>query len=291
MPKRTRPLAPPPHQQSISRRKARRITTLFHQYTRERDTLSEEKDSSDTGHRRELNEKIAALESDYRQASQVSVSFFSTSKWVLGHLARNGWLYGIKDQFQGTRTRTQPRRPTRLLEIGAINTELLDTSERIDKNYNIRVRSLDLHSMHPRIEQLDFLTLPEPECPYDVIVCSMVLNCVTTPAARGKMLAKLSRFLNGLAFVTIPKSCLTLSPYLDVSRFTKLLRVVGLEVVESKETPRISFFVCRKLTEPVTWTAEAKSFQRMATVRKGKKYRNDFAVTLSKEDLIGPSKE
>jgi hypothetical protein len=102
----------------------------------------------------QVQEQIEKSRQDYQRASQVSTLFHSTSKWVLGVLAQNGWLYGRKiiaisnlnnnqQQAEANKaaatitttmqskkkeeTRSQ-RRPTRLLEIGAINTELLDAS-------------------------------------------------------------------------------------------------------------------------------------------------------------------
>lgn len=50
------------------------------------------------------------------------------------------------------RTRARLTAP-RSLQVGAINTQLLEAPE-------LRVRAIDLHSSHPRIEQQDFLSLP-----------------------------------------------------------------------------------------------------------------------------------
>ena len=230
----------------------------------------------------ELLEEMGGRE-EYQRASQLSTSFHSTSKWVIGNLARRGWLYGIpEDVEQGEnddngqrhmptdqqgdnlnqqtiyapnnlkkdkRKKRPRRRATRLLEVGAINTELLDAAssrslltpgemtsgdqERKDssndsqddmqeqrrpaphfkserqyhdsnKSYNLHVRAIDIHSMDERIEEADFLTLPyvSPIISerYDVIVCSMVLNCVTTPIQRGKMLARVCCSLCSLVY-------------------------------------------------------------------------------------------
>ena len=61
---------------------------------------------------------------EYQRASQLSTSHHSTSKWVLGVLARLGWLYGIplgEDSDANNRKHKLPRRNMRLLEVGAIN--------------------------------------------------------------------------------------------------------------------------------------------------------------------------
>jgi 25S rRNA (adenine2142-N1)-methyltransferase len=299
------PLAPPPMMRS--RKKARKVTTLFHKYTRERDTAQEQGKAVDVERLDRLIEEMGGR-TEYQRASQVSTSFHSTSKWVLGVLSRNGWLHGIvtetKSESEPKLTnKKRPRRNTLCLEVGAINTELLDaaactvpekeTGIKV-KKYRLHVNAVDIHSMHPGIEEADFLTIPipsqKPEKRYDCIVCSMVLNCVTSPEKRGNMLARLYHFLRpcGLAFVTIPKLCLTLSPYTDLARFRALLEAVGFEITETKESPKVAFFICRRpdaLSEsPVgldpKWT-------KLARIRRGKKYRNDFSIVLNEASVTG----
>jgi 25S rRNA (adenine2142-N1)-methyltransferase len=91
-----------------------------------------------------------------------------------------------------------------VLEIGAINTQLLDAK-------SVNVRAIDIHSIHPgRIEELDFMIMDQPSVPYDVLVLSMVLNCVPDATGRGAMLRKLRQSLRpgGLLFFVIPLTCL-----------------------------------------------------------------------------------
>lgn len=192
-----------------SRKKARQVTTLFHKYTRQRD-VALEKGDSDQVERLDRNIEAMGGRQEYQRASQVSTSFHSTSKWVLGVLSRNGWLHGIFEQGteSGISVRKRPRRETRCLEVGAINTEMLDASERTwtdedtgveKRKYKLQVRAIDINSMHTgRIEEADFLKIPvpNPEERFDCVVCSMVLNCVTTPEHRGDMVARLFHFLN-----------------------------------------------------------------------------------------------
>jgi 25S rRNA (adenine2142-N1)-methyltransferase len=303
MPKRKRvvALAPPPLQ---SRRKARQITTLFHKLTRQRDAALESKDAETVARLDRLIDGMGGRAA-YQKASQVSTSFHSTSKWVLGVLSRTGWLYGIQTDTKMAETEKSPRerkknsqrRVTRLLEVGAINTELLDAASQTAENmndgcdvttkYKLHVRAVDINSIHPGIEEADFLTMPlvdADESRYDVIVCSMVLNCVTTPAARGDMITRLYHFLSpgGLLFVTVPKSCLTLSPYMNRERFRQLLQYVGFEVKEAKESPRICFFLCEKNKAVGHFEEEASSkWSEQPVIYRGKKYKNDFSVTLS----------
>lgn len=288
MPKRRKavPLIPPTNP---SRKQARRITTLFHKYTRQLDAAlaagDQEKAENLERHITEMGGRPA-----YQRASQVSTSYFSTSKkWVLGVLGRNGWLHGIKlDEDQATEERKKLRRPTRLLEIGAINTDLV--VDATQKYPQLSVRAIDLNSMHPAIEEADFSKIPS-DTTYDVLVCSMVLNCVTTASERGKMVLRLSYFLesDGILFLTVPKSCLTLSPYMNKERFQELLRDCGLDVTDSNETPKISFFQCRKVGNPSNEVAS--KWSAAPRIYRGKKYRNDFAVTIDETDLQSEMKK
>ena len=73
-------------------------------------------------------------------------------------------------------SKASPRRNLRLLEVGAINTQLLDAASK--PGVRLSVRALDLRSTDPRIEAADFSALPVPEPPeHDALMCSMVLNC------------------------------------------------------------------------------------------------------------------
>jgi 25S rRNA (adenine2142-N1)-methyltransferase len=313
--KRPKPLAPPPGMKS--RKKARVVTTLFHKYTRELELAQER---CDTVRVAELNAKLNDMggREVYQQASQLSTSFHSTSKWVLGYLDRNGWLYGIRqDQEVDTKKMRQtPRRQTRLLEVGAINTELLDASKqtkRVEKTskdgrkigfedvlkYRLDVRAIDLHPSHEGIEEQDFLTLPiisldNVQERYDVVVCSMVINCVATPEKRGHMAARLYHQLRpgGLLFLTLPKLCLTQSPYMTPNHFQSLLSKegAGFELIETKESPKLAFYILRR---PLNESSYRESLNARFTVQQrlnyGKKYRNPFAVVLKIDEVTGES--
>jgi len=158
-----------------------------------------------------------------------------------------------------------------------------------------KVRAIDLHAIHEGIEEADFNRIPvarREDQRYDVIVCSMVLNCLTTPSQRGEMIARLYHFLRpgGCCFITIPKSCLTLSPYMDRGLFKRVLEAVGLELVETKESPKVSFYVCQR-PSGMQQTNDNKikpwSESVVAKIREGRKYRNDFCVTLEKDQVMG----
>lgn len=306
------------------------MTTQFHKLTRQRDQAFDEGDETRV---QELTRAIDDMggRAEYQRASQVSTSFFSTSKWVLGYLSRNGWIYGrplrcsadddrseqpgnddihalrrdegeIHSAIQNQQRKRVERRPTRILEVGAVNLELSNaakaSSSAASNRRNIVVRAIDLHAMHSEIEEADFLAMPvnlREEHRYDVIVCSMVLNCVTSPTRRGDMVCRLYHFLSpgGLCFLTIPRSCLTLSPYMNQSKFQEAIKTTGLEFLERKESPKIAFFICRRPmnTNPRSEATHAENiavYQQMNTTsRQGRKYTNDFSIVFSLESVVG----
>ena len=305
-----------------SRKRARKTTTLFHKLTRERDLALKEGDMIKVKSCEKSLEEMGGR-TEYQRASQLSTSFHSTSRWVLGHLRNNGWLYGIKSDDKisengitsegkttssdGKKRNRKARRTTRILEVGAINTELLDAAETIgpknlssssgvqDSKHNINVRAIDIHSMEERIEEADFLKIPlvspdDPSKRYDVIVCSMVINCVTSAVDRGEMLALLYHQLRpkGLLFLTLPKFCLTKSAFLTHNIFMKMLGRnggVGFTIKSTKESPRVAFFILERPTEDSESTSSTKrqldpSFTKEIIRNKGKKYPNQFSVVL-----------
>lgn len=235
---------------------------------------------------------------EYQRASQMNTSLFSTSKWVLGIFGRWGWLDGLApgkdtktdspdDAHAGKKRKKEkvPRRNVRLLEVGAINTQLLDAAARTrpikthttnneDKSgdtdgqantpvhqkervYHLDVKAIDIRSTDPRIEQANFFDLPLPQKDqlnphhYDAIVNSMVINCVTTPAQRGTMLSLCYKQLRpgGILFLTLPRLCLIQSKFMSRSYFEEVLtKGVGFEIVQevARESPKVAFFVLRR---------------------------------------------
>jgi hypothetical protein len=342
------PLAPPPQSSALrSRKRARQITTLFHKYTQERDAaLARDTDDDEV---KKWNDKLAKIggREEYQRASQLNTSLFSTSKWVLGILGRWGWLDGLpvtsdkhdvcgvgdddddcnsddeEEDFNNINRRRKEnekkiekvrRRDVRLLEVGAINTQLIEAAARtrvrtnhhgddnnslqsdpiIQRVHRLDVTAIDIRSTDTRIQQIDFFNLPpsEPESRYDVIVNSMVINCVTTPELRGKMLLLCFQHLRpgGICFLTLPKLCLIQSKYMSRSSFEEILtRGVGFEIVYDvgRESPKIAFYVLRRPkneiennqheTHPREWD---RKFACLTVLHRAKKFRNTFAVIL-----------
>jgi hypothetical protein len=304
------------------------------------------------------DEKLSEIggREEYQRASQMNTSLFSTSKWVLGVLGRWGWLDGlpvssddergllgddgtsdvsaIRRKKKGKREKSH-RRDVRLLEVGAINTHLIDAAARTrirtdhppdnesrncdngeearacnsheihpHPNQTVRVhlldvKAIDIRSTDPRIQQANFFDLPppEPDSLYDVIVNSMVINCVTTPDRRGRMLSLCYRFLRpgGVCFLTLPKLCLVQSKFMSRSYFEEILTEgVGFEIVHEagRESPKIAFFVLRRPNEdgndrgsgsPIRGRED--KFTHMPVLHRGKKFRNTFSVTLNEDSV------
>lgn len=309
--KKAKPLVKPPMK---SRKKARKVTTLFHKYTREREMAVREGKEFTV---QELDRKIIEMggREEYQRASQLNTSFHSTSKWVLSYLLHHEtWLTeGIVDtttstpEDKGSR-KTCPtnrtKRKVRLLEVGAINTVLIEAAERHYSN-TLSVRAIDLRSSHEKIEEIDFFQLEylqeDPNFRYDAIVCSMVLNCLTTPEERGTMLGLLRNHLRpgGILFITIPLLCLTQSMYITKRLFLNLLLEMGFDVLESKESPKIAFFILRRSLPTVSGLSKKEGLSMqvkdrtnssrwgmLVPVRRGKKFRNPFAIVVrNKEEL------
>ena len=341
--RRPQPLAPPPQAQALrSRKRARQVTTLFHKYTQERDaavararavgcpanvtegnalhlTPIQLQVLEDV---RKIDDKIAAMggRKEYQRASQLSTSLFSTSKWVLGVLGRWGWLDGFPiERKKSTISHAQmtnekeanQRRDVRLLEVGAVNTQLIDAAARTkthksdgnnprnksERLYCLDVKAIDIRSTDPRIQQTDFFDLHlnhDPSTFYDVIVISMVINCVTTPAQRGKMLHLCYKYLRpgGVCFLTLPKLCLVQSKFMSRSYFEEILtRGLGFDIMQEvgRDSPKIAFFVLRRPEKSNSSTSGMVNdkFTHMPVLHRGKQFRNTFSVILDVDDVVG----
>ena len=145
------------------------------------------------------------------------------------------------------------RSPTRILEVGAVNTQLVSYNDK--KGVKLAVTAIDLLSTNPKIVQCDFLKMPLPEEPFHAVVCSMVLNSVPSAAQRGEMIVKLGQVttLDGYCFVFLPLSCLTgKEPNSSVTKeaFVSIMEErANLKVVCLHETKKVFFYVGQKFRE------------------------------------------
>lgn len=91
----------------------------------------------------------------------------------------------------------------------------------------------------------------------------------------------------GLLFFTIPRTCLAFSPFMDRSLFANLLATVGFEIIETKESPKIAFFVCQRIIgrdDNALWDPK---WTQQRIIKQVKKFTNEFAVVLSQESYQG----
>lgn len=250
-----------------SRRVAREVTGQYHQLRNELDVLQQVKGGSSSSARvRELEQSLEALGGTdaYQQASIISTRHFKTSRWVLQMIREH--IYCATPEAQ---------RPTlQLLEVGAINTDLQHVSR-------VHTRAIDLHSQHPSIETLDFFDLP-PEQSFHVVVCSMVVNCVTEAGRRGEMLARLIGHLRptekaqapSLLLLALPSRCLSSPQVQSKARFVALLQALGLELLAQRETPKVTFLTLA-LANDVNQTATAAPDEPPPPRRKKKEQEED----------------
>lgn len=324
-----RPLVQPPHS-TMSRKRARVATTKFHKYTQELassvqrarqagcrvrddgvivDVVSSNLSPKQLALVEEVKQCANNLEAmggreEYQRASQLNTSLFSTSKWLMGLMGSWGWLEGLKVV---DRDGSDSRRDVRILEIGAINTQLLDAAKKtrlrrnngdfnggiaakVERVYRLNVRAIDIRSTDPRIEQSDFFALPNPKDAYDAIVCSMVINCVTSPQDRGKMLTKIFNFLRpgGKCFLTLPRLCLHQSKTMTRAYFEEILtKGVGFEIMKeaTKDSPKIAFYVLSRPMNLSPVKCWSDNFGTVRPLKNGKKFRNSFTVILSQAEV------
>ena len=163
------------------------------------------------------------------------------------------------------------------VEVGAVTTEFCCQSPSW-----IRFRSIDLNSQHPKIEKRDFFALKVCEDEFDVVLNSMVLNCVAEPEDRGEMLLRMAKMLRkqtGVLFITIPRRCVENNPFCSVDIFNECLRACGLSVVLTKFSPKIAFWVCEKKGKNV---ANAPKLNRRE--KKTKKTNSYFSVRFHRSE-------
>ena len=174
-----------------SRRKARFVTSQYHNIRNEMSAIDnnnllrpDDKDQQ----KKLLNEKLEAIGGvdKYQQASIISTSHFKTSRWVVTILEQ----LGCRKTQQISSAEMSPsldvegnaKEPISrdivsnsklsVLEVGAINVQLQQCRW-------LNVRSIDVNSQHPSIEECDFFDI-NPSASFDAVVCSMVSNPLHT---------------------------------------------------------------------------------------------------------------
>jgi 25S rRNA (adenine2142-N1)-methyltransferase len=268
-----------------SLKRARHVTSEFHRIQRELDLVTgggsdgnkhkSGPHAAGKSSKKELERQLKGLggRQAYQEASVLTTGRHRTCKWVFAVLTR----LGMRPK------KSEPK--LRLLEVGAVNTQLLAVPW-------LAVRAVDIKSQHPKIETMDFFDIT-PAQEYKVVVCSMVLNCVSSALKRGRMLALARSHLapGGLFFLMLPRRTIENSPFSTQSILTKQLATIGMEVVETKMSPKVAFFCFKKVEERACDFGEAaKKYPDppRAKVRQSDVALNDwFAVSFCEETFKG----
>ncbi|KAJ7090219.1 nucleolus protein [Mycena belliarum] len=164
----------------------------------------------------------------------------------------------------------------KLLEVGALKPD----------NYGccrswIKTTPLDLHSRHPGILEQDFLLMDETEHreKWDVVSLSLVLNFVSDPKDRGRMLRLAWSFLvpSGHLFLALPLPCVMNSRYLTCERLTVLMEALGFVQVKErwKEGGKMIYYLYQKDN---TKSGSTETWTKKTILRQGD--RNNFSILL-----------
>ncbi|XP_022089892.1 25S rRNA (adenine(2142)-N(1))-methyltransferase-like isoform X1 [Acanthaster planci] len=206
-------------------------------------------------------EELGGLDA-YQSASKLGEAHhgnINSAKWVLQKLKE----LNIRKE-KGTKLK--------LLDVGA-----LDNHYRKQKKW-IDCTAIDLNPQNGCIIKADFFTFQNDEpMLYDIIVLSLVLNFVGSPARRGEMLKKCRAICKPLGhlFIVLPLACLENSRYLSHELFQEMLESLGCNLTASHSSQKLSFVMCQFTGEP----SQRKAFPK-TVVRNGIK-RNNFSIVMT----------
>ncbi|EIW66886.1 hypothetical protein TREMEDRAFT_34446 [Tremella mesenterica DSM 1558] len=178
-------------------------------------------------------------------------------------------------------------RPSSMLEIGALLPDnMAECSSWIDNH------PIDLQSQHPLILQQDFFHRPVPvkgsDEWFDIISCSLVLNFVTSPIQRGRMLQLCHRHLrpdpSSLLFLVLPLPCLFNSRYTTVSSLRSLMKTIGFELAAERWKPggKVGYWLWA--WRQVETNVGTSQWTRKSSVQRDTGRRNNFAILLPPDE-------
>lgn len=215
---------------------------------------------------------------DYQKASRTGEELggdSDASQWVLEHLEANA--------AELARDPNANPSQVRLLDVGAIVHRFPDALNG-NPAIPLHVVSIDLNPQDPngRVEKADFFDYAD-DCmqrntQFDVVVLSLVLNFVSSPRARGRMLDLARRICSprGRLYVTLPIACLDNSRYCNEEFMTSMLSEVGWTTTTVSRTARLVRLVC-DARAPMQSGASSHTQRRVC---RGGGNRNNFAVLL-----------
>lgn len=226
-----------------SRKKARSVTSEYHEIQNELEIVKNSDDISKEEKKIRRDELEKRLESiggthAYQLASVISTSHFKTSRWVISTI-----------ESLGLRPKAEEKNKVDVLEIGAINTQLHHCKW-------LNVRAIDINSQHPLIEEKNFFNLHPEKDLYDIVVCSMVVNCVADTEKRGEMLCRLKYHIKSqhdssgklspsAVLLVLPLRSINSKHVGGIDSFVAFLHGVGLNEDKNlrRLTPKLVFLV------------------------------------------------
>ncbi|XP_038048066.1 25S rRNA (adenine(2142)-N(1))-methyltransferase-like [Patiria miniata] len=206
-------------------------------------------------------EELGGLEA-YQSASKLGEARhgnLNSAKWVLQKLKEHN-------------IRTDKGTKFKLLDVGALDYNYSKQQKWID------CTPIDLNPQNRRVIKADFFTFQNDEpVLYDIIVLSLVLNFVGSPAKRGDMLKKCTAICKpkGYLFIVLPLACLENARYLSHELFKDILESLGFNLIVSHNSKKLSFIMCQFSGE----TSQRKAFPK-TLVRNGVKC-NNFSIVLT----------
>ncbi|WVW79047.1 hypothetical protein I302_101010 [Kwoniella bestiolae CBS 10118] len=271
----------------VSRKITQSTITHFHTLLKKQSSLKQSLASTIENQRND--ERVQAIQTELDSVEREMTALGGLNAYqiasTLGQSKERGgdsskvlvrWLdeLGIKQEMVAQSSKL------RMLEIGALMPDNYASCSKWIDNHPI-----DLHSQHPDILEQDFLQRPLPareQDAFDVVSCSLVLNFVSSPADRGKMLSLIHKQLkdlpNSFLFLVLPLPCLANSRYLSLSTFQDLMRIIGftLEREQWKPGGKVGYWLWRKSAGEL----EGRDRWVRKTVVKDGPKMNNFAVVL-----------
>ncbi|WVQ93344.1 hypothetical protein IAU59_000412 [Kwoniella sp. CBS 9459] len=263
-----------------------RFHTLLKQQSRLRRKLRDEVGHDSEGKQR-VQAELLAVESEMQELGGLHAYQLASMQ---GQSRERGgdsskilmeWLnaIGLKESALQNRSRI------RMLEIGALTPQNYAAYSEWIHNHPI-----DLNSQHSDIAQQDFFERPLPlnqNEAFDIVSCSLVLNFVSSPRDRGKMLQMIHQQLkpcsNSLLFLVLPLPCITNSRYLSAESLIELMGLVGFKLEQQRWRVggKVGYWLWSWKTVDETDAQPQRLLRwRRKTIEAEGPKRNNFAIVL-----------
>ena len=203
----------------------RELINGYHNTVKKAEVVAQTEPSKVNQVQKELQE-LGGLQR-YQEASLLGQSSgyrYNTAKWVVKMLKQ----YNIRPPSGEKRRLT-------LLDVGSLCNNYVDTAW-------LNVLAIDLNPCHPSVRKQDFFELDVAQL-FDVVVLSLVVNFVGTPAKRGEMLRRSAELLRegGHLFLVLPKACVVNSRYMDDELLIRIINALNMRLIMSKHSTKLAF--------------------------------------------------